>query len=243
MDSVWCRLCKDLFRVAPAVAWFVTCFAALPFYAHLGWPGPIVCAIFSAIMCGFSIYDIVLYKSPAFAAIFLSRCTGRLADDEQETEHLIMARDPLTKNSARVKVYVASLFTVVSVVFCIVFLAVAYGPIRSEEHHKPCDGICEGCAEDPNCTNWTDLVMELHPASKICPPAHESADTNVTFSCKADGFWMIATSVVSFVWLIVCLQISRRAEHVQANPLATKAPQDQELELADETTINFSDEA
>ena len=132
MNSVSCRLAKDLVRVAPAVAWFITCFSALPFYANLGWFGPIVCAIFSAVMCAFSIYDIVLYKSPAAASIYLN-CVGRPVEDDQETEHLIIAREPLNKGSARIKMYVAGMFTLVSTAFCIIFLAVAYGPIKSEE--------------------------------------------------------------------------------------------------------------
>jgi len=239
MDSMWCRLCVDLIRVAPAVAWFFTCFAALPFYAHLGWPGPIVCAIFSAIMCGFSIYDIVLYNSPAAAAIYL-KCAGRdvTESNDSESEHLIMAREPLKKDGARIKVYIASFFTVVSIVFCIVFLVVAYGPIKSEEHHKPCGGVCEGCLEDPNCTNWTERVMKTHPSAKICPPARESANTNVTFSCTADGFWMIATSIVAALWLIVCLQISRRVENIEASPLPKS---ESELEMSDQIIINLTE--
>ena len=40
-----------------------------------------------------------------------------------------------------------------------------------------------------------------HPITNICPPTKESADTDATFSCKADGFWMIVTAVITMGWL------------------------------------------
>ena len=40
-----------------------------------------------------------------------------------------------------------------------------------------------------------------HPITNICPPTKASADTDATFSCKADGFWMIVTAVITMGWL------------------------------------------
>lgn len=82
-SSPW-RITKDFVKLTPAVAWFVTCIAALPSYAALSWPTPIVCAVFSAIVCAWSMYDILLYKSPAAAAIYANYIGREIDASEKE---------------------------------------------------------------------------------------------------------------------------------------------------------------
>ena len=57
------------------------------------------------------------------------------------------------------------------------------------------------------------MVEEKHSATSICPPAHKDYVGDVTFSCLADGFWMLVTSLVGLIWLaatVVILRASKR---------------------------------
>ena len=45
----------------------------------------------------------------------------------------------------------------------------------------------------------------------ICPPTKGSAKTNATFSCLADGWWMLVTSLIGGVWLVAAYCIVRKA--------------------------------
>jgi len=233
-DSTPWRFGKDLLKCAPAIAWCITCLAALPFYARLGWPGPIICAVFSAIVCAWSLYDILMFKCPAFALLSL-QCRGKTIEDTTEKDSLILASEPLKKDEASTKLIIASVFTGLSIFFTILFLAVAYGVIKREEYHKPCNGECEGCVTDPNCSAWTEKVETKYPIVGICPPARADADTNVTFSCLADGFWMIVTSIVGCVWAVMTYQINKATQTVEAKALDSMDDDDSEevtIELA-----------
>jgi hypothetical protein len=233
-DSTPWRVGKDLLKICPAIAWCITCLTALPFYARLGWPGPIICAVFSAIVCAWSLYDILMFKCPAFALLSM-QCRGQALEDNAEKESLILASSPLSKSDASVKLIVASVFAGLSIFFTIMFLAVAYNVIKNEEYHKPCDGNCEGCVTDPNCSAWTERVQTKYPIVGICPPAHDDADTNVTFSCLADGYWMVVTSIVGCVWAVMTYQINKATQNTEAKALDTH-----DTEESDEVTIELA---
>lgn len=231
-DSTQWRVAKDFVSLTPAIAWFVTCIAALPYYSALGWAGPIICAIFSAIICLWSVYDILFFKCPAFALV-VRRFQGQNFDDFsiQEREQLMLSSEPLKPRDASIKVMIASAFAVTSIVFTIIFLAVGYGVIKKEEYHKPCDGECEGCSTDPNCSSWTERVMEKYPIAGICPPARDSADTNVTFSCLADGYWMVVTSIVGVIWAYCAYQINKQARLRETSSLAADETEADDTEV------------
>ena len=58
-------------------------------------------------------------------------------------------------------------------------------------------------------------VEKDHPVTAICPPTKGSADTDATFSCLADGYWMMVTSFMGLLWVgaaYCVLRRSRRAE-------------------------------
>jgi len=94
----------------------------------------------------------------------------------------------------------------------IMFLVVAYTQIKPQKESMPCGGKCEGCVADPDCQQWVRKVEAKHPATAVCPPAISSADTDATFSCLADGYWMLVTSVISLVWLTAAGCILRNTQ-------------------------------
>ena len=97
---------------------------------------------------------------------------------------------------------------------CVVFLIVAYTVIQPEERDQPCDGECEDCVEDRNCKAWVRGVEKKHDIVAICPPTKGSAKTDATFSCLADGWWMLVTSLIGGVWLVAAYCIVRKARAV-----------------------------
>ena len=103
----------------------------------------------------------------------------------------------------------ASLFFVASALMCVVFLVGAYTVIAPEEKDQPCDGECEDCEEDRNCKAWVRGVEKKHDVVAICPPTKGSAKTDATFSCLADGWWMLVTSLIGGVWLVAAYCIVR----------------------------------
>lgn len=90
-------------------------------------------------------------------------------------------------------------------------MVIAYGTIKPEQEDMPCDGECEGCIEDPDCSNWVALMEDDHPSVNICPPAKKSADTDVTFSCLADAYWMLCTTIIAGIWTGAAFAIFRRS--------------------------------
>jgi hypothetical protein len=192
----------DLLKSAPAFGWLVMCLFAIPAYSELGWVAPVVCAVFSSIMSILATRDTLLYLSPSLAKYNL------IEPFIQEQKH----RSELTKKSARFKFFVAAFFTFTAVIFAATFLVIAYAVVVPERDSMPCDGKCEDCEEDQDCRAWVKEMEEDHPETAICPPAKRSAETDVTFSCLADGYWMICTSIVGAIWMVATRYIIKLAE-------------------------------
>ena len=193
--------CFDLLKSLPSLLWLIMCLYAIPGYSRVGWVAPVVCAIFSSIMSVLATRDTILYLSPSLAHYslvepFLNERANRAG---------------ITVGRANLKFGVASAFTLCSVVFTITFLAIAYGIIKPEQDDMPCDGECEDCAEDPDCRAWVRDVEKEHPEVDICPAAKRSYEGDVTFSCLADGYWMMCTSIIGALWMGSCWFIIRLA--------------------------------
>ena len=37
----------------------------------------------------------------------------------------------------------------------------------------PCNGLCEGCVDDPDCKAWTEFLMAQEGMTNICPPPND----------------------------------------------------------------------
>lgn len=207
----------DVCKLAPTVGWLIMCIAAVPRYAAVGWTAPIVCAVFSSVMAVAATRDIYQHLTPSLHATLLAApLLGPDAPPPPPPKHL-------GARAAELKLGIAALFSVTSVALTVAFLAIAYGPIASEKESMPCDGKCEGCAIDPDCAAWVAAVEAKHSSTAICPPATASYVGDVTFSCLADGFWMLVTSLVGFIWLGATVTILRAAKrlHAEADPEAS----------------------
>lgn len=201
----------DLVKLAPTTGWLVMCCFAIPSYAAIGWVAPVVCAVFSSLLAVLATRDIFMHLSPSIHAYVL---VGKLAERE----------DALTVARAKRKGAVAVAFFCASAACMVVFLVVAYAVIEPEKSKQPCDGECEGCEEDRNCKRWVADVEDDHPVVAICPPTKGSADTDATFSCLADGYWMMVTSVMGLIWVGASYYVVRtaRARAADAGPGATE---------------------
>ena len=87
-------------------------------------------------------------------------------------------------------------------VLCLVVNATTIAPAKTLESY-PCNGECGRCAVDPFCGVWAANLTATTPIVNICPPARgqHSPDSDATFSCVADGAWMLLTGVLTLFWL------------------------------------------
>eukprot|EP01052_Picozoa_sp_SAG31_P029649 SAG31_NODE_2963_length_4844_cov_7.134457_3_plen_181_part_00 len=86
----------------------------------------------------------------------------------------------------------------------------------------PCNGFCEDCPEDPDCSDWMGFMSEHVGMLSICSPINKDAETDTTFSCLADGMWMRVSSFIALLWLISVLFTARRARLAAKGELAAK---------------------
>ena len=198
-------------KLAPTSGWLIMCCFAIPSYAAIGWVAPVVCAVFSSLLAILATRDIFMHLSPSIHKYVL---VGKLAEQQ----------DALTVERATRKGAVALAFFCTSAACMVVFLVVAYAVIEPEKSDMPCDGKCEDCEEDRNCKDWVKAVEDDHPIVAICPPTLGSADTDATFSCLADGYWMMVTSLMGLIWVAASFYVVRRARAcaADADPRATE---------------------
>ena len=194
-------VCLDLVKLAPTTSWLIMCLVAIPAYAAIGWVTPVVCAVFSSVLGILATRDILQFLAPNVYAL-----VGSLQD---EATKLTIAR-------ARRRGAVAVVFFAASAACCVIFLCIAYVVIEPEKSDMPCDGECEDCEEDNNCKRWVRGVEEDHSVVAICPPTRRGANTDATFSCLADGYWMLMTSLIGLVWVGAAYCIVRKARTAAA---------------------------
>ena len=191
---------KDAEKIIPSLTWLIVWISAIPGYSNLGWIAPVVCAVYSALLSLLATYDIFCTHAKALREYVPLLQSADIDVDVLETDPPQGDRTREVSMRVKFKIAIAGTSLFVTVFFTIMFLAVAYGVIAQYRDDMPCDGECEDCSEDPNCSNWIADVEKRHPVTNVCPPARASADTDVTFSCTADGFWMLVTSVVNIIW-------------------------------------------
>lgn len=212
----------EVLKLCPTIVWGVVCLISIPAYATVGWATPIVCAVFSVVVSVMATYDIATYLTPnmhKYAVIYgnssekikLSQCTCR--------------QHEVTQVGARNKLIVSAIFTVTTAALALLFLVVGYAFIEPDKIYQPCNGTCGNCSVDPFCTNWVRSVQMKHKITILCSPAffnttqsNTTSGTDATFSCLADGFWMIVTFFIGIIWFVAACCILRNASKGRTVP-------------------------
>jgi hypothetical protein len=52
--------------------------------------------------------------------------------------------------------------------------------------------------------------MAQERMTKICPPPKDEYKGDATFSCAADGWWMVCTNFIATLWLVAVVYTARR---------------------------------
>ena len=221
-------LAWDGAKLLPTVGWLVTCVIAIPAYLAVGWTTPVVCAVFSSALAVIATRDIFTYLTPHIHEEYalIASSASSTADPAARGAAAV-----ISPRAARCKLATAACFAAASVACTALFLVIDYAQIEPERATMPCDGACEDCAEDADCRAWVARVEREHPATAVCPPAPNAADTDATFSCKADGYWMLVTSLVSFVWLAAGRAIVRKARREESSRASQREIEDDAARL------------
>lgn len=188
----------DVLKFLPTFIWGVVCIVAIPAYSAIGWIAPVICAVFSTIVSLLATFDIARHLTPnihQYALVANSTLRGRSTCSKSEP----------APAAARTKVTVAAVLSFITVVFTTVFLCIGYAFIEPEEKLQPCGGKCGNCSIDPYCSSWVAAVEEKHRSTVICHPPlfrlnNSSTGSDATFSCLADGYWMMVTSAACIIW-------------------------------------------
>lgn len=181
-----------------------------PSYAASGWMAPVVVAIGSTILCGVATREVWLrshnMRRNLLYIVFDEKAAGaRLA---QANAHL------------RIKGWAAMFFVFVCLLWTALFLAAEYAfVVPAEKAGMPCgcetwttrgnntNQCCHQCSTDVLCLAWSANLKATSPLVNICGPGTKLGDEggakNATFSCAADGYWMLVTSFFALFWLLV----------------------------------------
>lgn len=137
--------------------------------------------------------------------------------DEKSAEEKLKRTD--TKK--RIQGYVALFCVLICLVFTVLFLIAEYTVVApAVAAGMPCgchtgrtrtnntNVCCHHCYKDPLCLKWSDSVLASGGLAAICPPGAKAGDPmstpkNTGFSCAADGFWMLVTTIFCLAWFII----------------------------------------
>ena len=181
----------DVLKLLPSLCWGVMSFFAFPAYLSMGWYTPVVLSVLSTLLSiGFA-YECIMYHR-RFKYVVAGEYL--LGWDQTQPDY------PVAKIAA------VSLILLLAIVATIVLLNTYYSYIEpcDARYNKdgsnatddcpanlraaPCNGLCEGCVDDPDCKAWTEFLMAQEGMTNICPPPNDDYEGNATFSCAADGY-------------------------------------------------------
>ena len=223
-----CVALFDLVTIVPFIGWFIMSLYAIPSYAREGWMAPIVLAIGSSILSLVATREFWLRSH-----VVRSKMLYVVLNETQAKE-----RAEKTNAAQKTKGLVAAFFTVLCLVWTILFLAAEYGSVNpAEQAGMPCgcelwkarnngtDHCCHLCDADPLCLNWAAALKQSSPLVGICSPSTSAADLpttekNATFSCAADGFWMLVTTFFALFWFVIV----RCRSPVKTSPTGSVVP-------------------
>ena len=207
----WVSLLCDLITILPFIGWGVMSIFAIPSYAASGWLAPVVIAVFSTIICGLACRELFLRSRVARRKLLY------VLFDEKKAA----ARAARVNLGRRVQGWVALACVVLTALFTALFLAAEYAIVSpAVDAGMPCacetwtargnnsNQCCHACADDPLCLDFSDAVLANNGLAALCPPGTKRGDPidtpkNAGFSCAADGFWMLVTTLFCVGWWIV----------------------------------------
>jgi len=206
------RLC-DCLKLAPSLGWLVMSVFAFPAYLAMGWYTPTILSVLSsALALGFA-YEILTYHRRYKYVVAGEYLLGW---EKKKTEY------------PTVKIALISSLLALLVLFTVLLLYTFYAYIQpcDARYNKdgsntttscpvklraaPCNGRCEGCETDPDCKEWTSYMMEHEWLTNMCPPPKDSYVGDATFSCAADGYWMLCTCLIGALWLVSVVITAQR---------------------------------
>ena len=60
-------------------------------------------------------------------------------------------------------------------------------------------------------------MMEQESIISICPPPKDEYEGDATFSCAADGYWMLCTVFIVLLWIGSLVMTARRVGQTRAD--------------------------
>jgi hypothetical protein len=61
------------------------------------------------------------------------------------------------------------------------------------------------CPSDPNCRAWVDKMTSDYPVLHMCPTVNDGYIGYATFSCHADGSWLMIVGTIALIYLVTLL--------------------------------------
>ena len=237
-----CRKLFDLLKILPSVGWFIMCMFAIPSYSAISWKMPVICAILSSIISIIATYDIFRFHRRYKYLVF-----GSVKEQEKTKFAEIKLCFGFTFALTSFCLCIAFL----SVGYAIPPPIIAQDGCHYGNFRRPAvgykDNVCATCAAKSRGTTDAKLCLTLRPsncnstcteirdayvnlietkypsAGHLCPAPPDSANTFVSFSCLADGFWMLVTSLITLFWVISLVVLRKRshADLISIGPALT----------------------
>lgn len=164
---------------------------AIPSYARIGWIAPVVAAVFSILLGACAMH--AMWTKGRHLKQYL-----RLLPSDEDPAAAEVSGDKFLL----VKKICAAAFTLIAFIWAVLDIIVYAVALKPAYDSKPCSGACGNCTVDPNCRTWADSVVENHSMAAICPTVSDGSDTDATFSCFADGMWLMCTGLIGLLWFL-----------------------------------------
>lgn len=202
-DIGWGSVLCDIIVVAPFFVWAIVSLSAIPSYAALQWFAPVACAVVTIVMGAVATFRL-FKKLHTVQAVYMVQMDEGVNEGAKK-------KSACRTWCCRYDTWLAIFCALVSVVWAILCFATQAQISRiagANRELMPCGGECSSCTTDPHCTRWSAYVLLAVPLSNICPPAVHSpgSTSDVTFSCAADGGWMVVTAAFCVFWMLALLR-------------------------------------
>lgn len=219
----------DLVKIAPSVGWLCVCISAIPSYSRIAWKMPVVCAVLSSFLAVLATYDMFRFHRK-----FKYLIIGARERVSRKTSKLAKLKFCFGITCAIACLALCLAFLIVGYDYpqpqVVENDPCAYGSLRADKKSD-----CMTCSKDKTvkdkclifepkncnatCVEIRDLyvskVVKTHPqAGELCPPPPSTINTFVSFSCKADGFWMMVTCIISLIWVASLYVLKNRSKDV-----------------------------
>ena len=227
----YCKRTIDLIKILPSVGWLIMCLVAIPSYSSISWKTPVICAVLSSIISIIATYDMFRFHRRYKYLVFGNAMTSQKSKfaEIKFCFGCTFAMTSLCLCIAFLSVGYSIPPPVIAKDGC------SYGNFRRPAPNYA-NSVCATCSKESRgtdlklcvtkipdgiggscnktCTEIRDAyvsnIKTIYPAAiNLCPAPPDSANTFVSFSCLADGFWMLVTCIITLIW-VVSLWILRK---------------------------------